>query len=254
MVQRLRSSMNRMTASDNASHKNPKRVPTIGSGPDAAASSPRSKLSLTGGQPLPRGGLQRLQLGFVVRGPQMLDLAGAARLTARSARPSPPRRSSPCALRHEPAPYGPRLVHRIDPQDQQPAGHRPARRADRLDLHPQLRRATKRKKGNDGSSSGRPDRVATAILGGPVRDGQIIEVGSHRGPPYLVRWSDDGRETLFFPGPDAHVSHHELLEPEAAAAAQPASSGAASAATPHHNVKNWRVDPYLFERMPQRWP
>ena len=96
--------------------------------------------------------------------------------------------------------------------------------------------------------------VATAILGGPVRDGQIIEVGSHRGPPYLVRWSDDGRETLFFPGPDAHVSHDELLEPEAAAAAQPASSGAASAATPHHNVKNWRVDLYLFERMPQGWP
>jgi hypothetical protein len=41
--------------------------------------------------------------------------------------------------------------------------------------------------------------VATAILGGPMRDGQIIEVGSHGGPPYLVRWSDDGRETLFFP-------------------------------------------------------
>ena len=46
----------------------PQTSPTIGSGPDAAASSPRSKLSLTGGQPLPRGGLQRLQLGFVVRG------------------------------------------------------------------------------------------------------------------------------------------------------------------------------------------
>jgi Domain of unknown function (DUF1918) len=68
--------------------------------------------------------------------------------------------------------------------------------------------------------------VAAAALGGPLRDGEIIEVGSHGGPPYLVRWSDDGRETLFFPGPDAHVSHHELPEPEPAAAAQPASSGA----------------------------
>jgi hypothetical protein len=91
------------------------------------------------------------------------------------------------------------------------------------------------------------DRIvlAAARLGGPMRDGEIIEVGSRGGPPYLVRWSDDGRETLFFPGPDAHVSHHELSEQEPAAAAQPASSGAATA-TPH--VKNWSVDLYLFEQ------
>jgi uncharacterized protein DUF1876/uncharacterized protein DUF1918 len=89
--------------------------------------------------------------------------------------------------------------------------------------------------------------VAAAVLGGPMRDGEIIEVGSHGGPPYLVRWSDDGRETLFFPGPDAHVSHHELSEPEAVAADQPRSSGAAPAA-PHHHVKNWSVDLYLFEQ------
>lgn len=42
--------------------------------------------------------------------------------------------------------------------------------------------------------------VAAATLGGPMRDGEIIEVGSHGGPPYLVRWSTDGRETLFYPG------------------------------------------------------
>jgi hypothetical protein len=88
--------------------------------------------------------------------------------------------------------------------------------------------------------------VAAAMLGGPMRDGEIIEVGSHGGPPYLVRWSDDGRETLFFPGPDAHVSHHELPEPEPAAAAQPASSGAT--ATSQQHVKNWSVDLYLFEQ------
>jgi Domain of unknown function (DUF1918) len=93
--------------------------------------------------------------------------------------------------------------------------------------------------------------VAAAMLGGPMRDGEIIKVGSHGGPPYLVRWSDDGRETLFFPGPDAHVSHHELTEPEAAAAAQPASSG--TTATSHQHVKNWSVDLYLLSRMPRPW-
>jgi uncharacterized protein DUF1918 len=64
--------------------------------------------------------------------------------------------------------------------------------------------------------------VAAAMLDGPVRDGEVIEVGTHGGPPYLVRWSDDGRETLFFPGPDAHISHHESLpEPPAAAETAP---------------------------------
>ena len=75
--------------------------------------------------------------------------------------------------------------------------------------------------------------VAAAALGGSLRDGEIIEVGSHGGPPYLVRWSDDGRETLFFPGPDAHVSHH---------------GSGGSTTTPHQHVKNWSVDLYLFEQ------
>jgi len=41
--------------------------------------------------------------------------------------------------------------------------------------------------------------VAAATLGSPMRDGEIIQVGSDGGPPYLVRWSDDGRATLFSP-------------------------------------------------------
>jgi Domain of unknown function (DUF1918) len=94
--------------------------------------------------------------------------------------------------------------------------------------------------------------VAAATLGSPMRDGEIIEVGSHGGPPYLVRWFDDGRETLFFPGPDAYVSHHELPEPERAVAAQPASSEAVTA-TPHQHVKNWSVDLSLLSRMPGPW-
>lgn len=39
-------------------------------------------------------------------------------------------------------------------------------------------------------------------------DGEILEVrGPDGGPPYVVRWEDTGRETLFFPGPDARVQH-----------------------------------------------
>jgi hypothetical protein len=45
----------------------------------------------------------------------------------------------------------------------------------------------------------------------PNRDGEIIEVrGPNGGPPYLVRWSDDGHEALLFPGPDATI--HPLEE------------------------------------------
>lgn len=43
-------------------------------------------------------------------------------------------------------------------------------------------------------------------LGEPDRDAEIIEVrGDDGAPPFLVRWSDDGRVSLFYPGSDAHV-------------------------------------------------
>jgi hypothetical protein len=39
-------------------------------------------------------------------------------------------------------------------------------------------------------------------------DAEILEVrGRDGGPPYLVRWSDDGHEGLVFPGSDAVVTH-----------------------------------------------
>ena len=39
------------------------------------------------------------------------------------------------------------------------------------------------------------------------RDGEVLEVrGADGTPPYLVRWSDDGHESLFFPSSDAHVA------------------------------------------------
>ena len=49
--------------------------------------------------------------------------------------------------------------------------------------------------------------VRSQSLDGLVRDGEVIEVEHEDGsPPYRVRWSDDGHESLFFPGPDAYVT------------------------------------------------
>lgn len=48
--------------------------------------------------------------------------------------------------------------------------------------------------------------IRSGMLGAPVRDGEILEVGREDGgPPYRVRWSDDGHVSLFFPGPDAYI-------------------------------------------------
>ena len=42
--------------------------------------------------------------------------------------------------------------------------------------------------------------------GEPERDGEIVEVrGPDGSPPFRVRWSDSGHETIFYPGSDAHV-------------------------------------------------
>ena len=50
--------------------------------------------------------------------------------------------------------------------------------------------------------------VHNVHVGEKGRDGEILEVhGEDGGPPYLVRWSDNGHESLFFPGPDAVVQH-----------------------------------------------
>ena len=45
-------------------------------------------------------------------------------------------------------------------------------------------------------------------VGEPLRDGEIVEVrGEDGAPPYLVRWTDTGHESLTSPGPDAEVHH-----------------------------------------------
>ncbi|GAB3161027.1 hypothetical protein GCM10027059_10220 [Myceligenerans halotolerans] len=56
------------------------------------------------------------------------------------------------------------------------------------------------------------DRIVTAsgVVGGPTRDGIVVECPHGDGsPPYRVRWSDNGEETLVFPGPDTFVDHSE---------------------------------------------
>ncbi|BFV60603.1 hypothetical protein KCMC57_up57070 [Kitasatospora sp. CMC57] len=41
------------------------------------------------------------------------------------------------------------------------------------------------------------------------RDGEIVALHHPDGsPPYDVRWSDTGRVTEVFPGPDARVHHY----------------------------------------------
>jgi len=43
-------------------------------------------------------------------------------------------------------------------------------------------------------------------VGTPRRVGIVLEVhGADGAPPYLVRWLDNGHETLCFPGSDARV-------------------------------------------------
>jgi Domain of unknown function (DUF1918) len=47
-------------------------------------------------------------------------------------------------------------------------------------------------------------------IGEPDKDCEILEVrGAEGGPPYVVRWEDDGHEALFFPGSDASVQHFD---------------------------------------------
>jgi hypothetical protein len=45
-----------------------------------------------------------------------------------------------------------------------------------------------------------------------ARQAEVLEVhGTDGTPPYLVRWLDDAREALVFPGPDAQIMTTEQL-------------------------------------------
>lgn len=50
--------------------------------------------------------------------------------------------------------------------------------------------------------------IGGATVGDEGRDGEIVALHHEDGtPPFDVRWSDTGRVTLVFPGPDARVQH-----------------------------------------------
>ena len=50
-------------------------------------------------------------------------------------------------------------------------------------------------------------------VGEPDRDAEILEVrGDDGGPPFFVRWADDGHEGLFFPGPTRRSSTSHTVE------------------------------------------
>jgi hypothetical protein len=45
-------------------------------------------------------------------------------------------------------------------------------------------------------------------IGERERHGEIVEVhGEDGGPPYLIRWLDDGHQGLVFPGSDVTIEH-----------------------------------------------
>jgi hypothetical protein len=47
--------------------------------------------------------------------------------------------------------------------------------------------------------------VKTRVHNNAERRAVITKVGSGGEAPFTVRWTDDGREALVFPGPDAHL-------------------------------------------------
>ncbi|MGW3152355.1 DUF1918 domain-containing protein [Streptomyces sp. NPDC001177] len=66
--------------------------------------------------------------------------------------------------------------------------------------------------------------VRGTTAGVVARDGEIVGLHHPDGsPPYDVRWAEDGRVTLYFPGPDAYI-RRLTPEPHPASASAPASS------------------------------
>ncbi|MET8946880.1 DUF1918 domain-containing protein [Streptomyces sp. NPDC004542] len=59
--------------------------------------------------------------------------------------------------------------------------------------------------------------VRGTAAGVVARDGEIVGLHHPDGsPPYDVRWAEDGRVTLYFPGPDAYVRHLTHASPHPA--------------------------------------
>lgn len=86
--------------------------------------------------------------------------------------------------------------------------------------------------------------IASRTAGGPVRDGEIVETRGEGGtPPYVVRWSDSGKEALYFPGVDAHVAPSDASESTLAGAGAPADQQPDGG----RHVRSWSIAIDLFE-------
>jgi len=52
--------------------------------------------------------------------------------------------------------------------------------------------------------------VGSRHVGAGERRGEIVEVRGEGGaPPWMVRWSNEDREALYFPGSDATIERHK---------------------------------------------
>lgn len=52
-------------------------------------------------------------------------------------------------------------------------------------------------------------------VGAPERDAEVLEaLGEDGGPPFLVRWKDDGHVSRLYPSSDAHVEHLAGADPK----------------------------------------
>jgi hypothetical protein len=75
--------------------------------------------------------------------------------------------------------------------------------------------------------------VVPRVVGGPARDARVVELRNADGsPPYVVEWSDTGQRTLYFPGSDGRLEHHEGEPPRSVS---------------DFHVKTWRITVHVFE-------
>jgi CBS domain-containing protein len=76
--------------------------------------------------------------------------------------------------------------------------------------------------------------IHTHVLNQPSRDGEILGVHSPAGdPPFLVRWSSDGRVSFVYPGPDAEIRHFAATDGTGTTSTTSGLSGTGAAHAPH---------------------
>jgi hypothetical protein len=62
-------------------------------------------------------------------------------------------------------------------------------------------------------------------VGDPERDAEVLEaLGADGGPPFVVRWQDDGHVSRLYPSSDVYIQHLAAPAPEAAPASPPLSA------------------------------